>query len=183
MTATPPSHVYYFDVGAGSWAGTFTFKVTSWREALGAGIGVKNLLLVAAMAATQRVVGGSNLTSVVVPHPDEGVFGVVDNDVRLTKFTVGLYSLQERYILAVDGRNVTVVAHEHFGPVPGILSRAFEYPAEIRDGGLGSIYHMPLLGSPWTATYEVGPDRRSLAGTLRCKWAEASERATRESAD
>ena len=182
MTATPASHVYYFDVGAGSWAGTFTFKVTSWRKALAAGIGVKNLLFDAAMAGTQRVVGGSHLTSVVVPHPDEGVFGVVDNDVRLTNFTFGLYSIQERY-LALDDRNVRVVAHEHFGPVPGILTRTFEYPAEIRGCGLGSIYHMPLLGSPWTATYEIGPDQRSLAGTSRCNWAEASERATRESGE
>jgi hypothetical protein len=36
-----------------------------------------------------------------------------------------------------------------------------------------------LLGSPWTATYQVGTGRRSLAGELRCTWAEAHEQAHR----
>ena len=47
-----PSHIYYFEVGAGGWAGTFRFRVTGWREMLRARIGFKNLLLVAAMQAT-----------------------------------------------------------------------------------------------------------------------------------
>jgi len=182
MSAQLPSHIYYFEVGAGRWAGTFRFGVTGWREMLRAHIGVKNVLLAAAMQVTQRVTGPSRLTSVVVPHPDEGEHGVVDNAVRLTRFRVHLYDLHERYVLSPDGQGVRVVAREHFGPIPRILSRSFEYPAQIRSDGLGSVYHMPLLGSPWTATYQVGTDRRSLAGALRCTWAEADERATRSDA-
>ena len=174
-----PSHIYYFEVGAGGWAGTFRFKVTGWREMLRAGIGVKNLLLVAAMQATQTVAGPSRLTSVVVPHPDEGECGVVDNAVRLSRFRIALYDLHERYVLSPDGREVRVIAQERFGPIPRILTRRFEYPAQIRSDGLGSTYQMPLLGSPWTATYQVGTDRRSLAGELRCSWAEAHEQASR----
>jgi hypothetical protein len=180
MASPPPSHIYYFDVGAGSWVGTFDLKVTSWRRLLGARIGVKNTLLVAAMRTTQTLTGPSHLTSVVVPHPEEGPLGVVDNDVRLSRFGVELYSLQERYELDADGRSVWVVAHERFGPIPRTLSRAFAYPAEIRADGLGSTYHMPLLGSPWIATYEVGADRASLAGTLQCDWALAHEQARRQ---
>jgi hypothetical protein len=179
MIQQQPSHLYYFEVGAGSWAGTFTFKVTSWSQLCRARIGIKNILLVAAMGATQKVAGPSRLTSVVVPHPDEGECGVVDNAVRLTSFLVTLYDLHERYILDIDGQRVKVIAREQFGPIPGIVSRTFQYPAEIRSDGLGSTYHMPLLGSPWVATYEVGADRKSLAGTLRCIWAEAHERATK----
>ena len=179
MSAQLPSHIYYFEVGAGGWAGTFRFRVTGWREMLRARIGFKNLLLVAAMQATQTVTGESRLTSVVVPHPDEGESGVVDNAVRLSRFRIPLYDLHERYILSPDGQGVRVVAREHFGPIPRILSRSFEYPAQIRSDGLGSTYHMPLLGSPWTATYQVGTDRRSLAGELRCTWAEAHEQASR----
>lgn len=179
MSAQLPSHTYYFDVGAGDWTGTFRFRVTGWRELLRARIGVTNLLLVGAMQATQSLTGPSRLTSVVVPHPDEGERGVVDNAVRLSRFRIRLYDLHERYILSGDGRGVKVVAREHFGPVPRILSRTFEYPAEIRPDGLGSTYHMPLLGSPWTATYQVGADRRSLSGELRCVWAEAHEQAAR----
>ena len=156
VSAQLPSHIYYFQVGAGGWAGTFRFRVTGWREMLRARIGFKNLLLVAAMQATQTVTGESRLTSVVVPHPDEGERGVVDNAVRLSRFRIPLYDLHERYILSPDGQGVRVVAREHFGPIPLILSRGFEYPAQIRADGLGSTYHMPLLGSPWTAIYQVG---------------------------
>jgi hypothetical protein len=181
MTAKPPSHVYYFEVGAGTWRGTFTFRVTSWRGARRASIGLKNLLLVVTMQATQRTIGPSRLLSVVAAHPDEGEFGVADNRVELSALGLRLYDLRERYVLSPDGQGVKVFAHEHFGPVPVILTRQFEYPAEIRSDGLGSTYHMPLLGSPWTATYAVGDDRRSLAGTLICDWAQADERATRDS--
>lgn len=179
MTDLPPSHIYYFEVGAGTWAGSFTFAVASWRALLRAGVGVRNLLLVAGMSITQKIAGASRLTSVVVPHSDEGEFGVVDNAVRLTSFGVSLYDLRERYVLGTDGESVRVIAREHFGPIPKILTRRFEYPARIRPDGLGSTYHMPLLGSAWTATYQVGADRTSLAGTLVCSWAEAHEQATK----
>ncbi len=182
MSPARASHVYYFEVGAGRWTGTFRFKVTSWREVRQAKIGIRNLLLVAALTLTLRVAGPSRLTSLVVPHLDEGECGVVDNAVALSSFGLTLYDLHERYVLDPDGRRVSVIARERFGPIPRVLTRTFEYPAEIRQDGLGSIYHMPLLGSPWTATYEVGVDRRSLAGTLRCSWAEAHEQAVRESA-
>jgi hypothetical protein len=84
-------------------------------------------------------------------------------------------------VLAPDGTGVTVVADERFGPVPGVMGRKFTYPAEIHPSGLGSTYHMPLLGSPWTATYTVGADRKSLAGELVCDWAQATESARRVS--
>ena len=119
MPRQPPSHTYDFDVGAGTWAGTFTFNVTSGRESGRASVGLKNLLLVAAMRLTQRIVGPSDLTSVVVPQPEHGELGVVDSTVR--------------------------------------------------------------LGSPWTATYQVGADRASLAGKPTCSWAEADEQATKRS--
>jgi hypothetical protein len=74
---------------------------------------------------------------------------------------------------------VTVQAAERFGPVPGLLTRSFAYPAKIRDGGRASTYHMPLLGDQWTATYQVGADARTLAGSLVCAWAQATEEASK----
>ncbi|MFG2985542.1 hypothetical protein ACGFYQ_30515 [Streptomyces sp. NPDC048258] len=177
-----PSHIYYFDVGAGNWQGEFTFRVTSWRRLRNtAGVGLRNRALVVAMALTQRLTGASRLESTIVATPSAGAFGVADNVVRLSKFGVTLYLLKERYLLAPDGRGVTVEANEQFGPVPGILSRKFTYPAEIQPSGMGSTYHMPLLGSPWKATYQVGADRQSLAGELVCDWAKATENARRVS--
>lgn len=175
-----PSHVYYFDVGTGDWRGLFTFRVTSWRRLRRTrGVGLLNRALVVAMDLTQRLTGPSRLDSTIVASPSAGAFGVADNVVRVSKFGVTLYLLKERYVLAPDGRGVTVEANEQFSPVPAILTRKFTYPAEIHPSGLGSTYHMPLLGSPWTATYEVGADRQSLAGELVCDWAKATESARR----
>jgi hypothetical protein len=44
----------------------------------------------------------------------------------------------------------------------------------------GSTYRWPLLGSPWTASYALGDDRRSLAGARVCDWAQADEWASRD---
>ena len=171
------SHVYYFDIGAGVWRGAFTFHITSWRRLTQSRIGIKNQILAMAMHITQRSIGASRLDSTIVPKPEEGAFGVAENAVKISKLGVPLYVLRERYLLDGDGVRVTVDARERFGPLPYLLTRTFTYSAEIRDGGMGSTYHMPLLGSRWTATYQVGPDRGTLEGELKCDWARATERA------
>jgi hypothetical protein len=173
------SHVYYFEIGAGTWHGHFTFRVTSWRVLGRSRIGLRNGLLVVVMHVLQRCTGAVRLDSTIVPKPAEGACGVAENSVRLSRFGVPLYLLHERYVLDQDGTDVIVEAAERFGPVPHILSRTFTYPAEIRDGGMASTYHMPLLGAQWLATYQVGADRASLAGTLVCEWAKATEAAHR----
>ncbi|MBM7808046.1 hypothetical protein JOD57_003883 [Geodermatophilus bullaregiensis] len=174
-----PSHVYYFEIGAGTWRGTFSFRVTDWRGLLRSGIGVRNLVLVAAMALTQRLTGRARLRSVIMPRPEEGPFGTALNRVRLSRLGITLYDLDERYELAPDGTGVSVHAAERFGPIPRILTRSFTYPALIRNGGMSSTYYMPLLGAPWTATYDVSADRRALSGTLTSAWAIATEDAVR----
>ncbi|QES46968.1 hypothetical protein DEJ50_02975 [Streptomyces venezuelae] len=166
-------------MGVGDWEGRFTFRVTSWPRFRRTRVGLRNRALVVAMVLAQRLTGPPRLESTIVADPSAGAFGVADNVVRLSTFGVTLYLLKERYLLAPDGTSVTVEAHEQFGPVPGIVTRTFGYPAEIQPSGLGSTYHMPLLGSPWTATYEVGADRQSLAGQLVCDWARATENVRR----
>ncbi|TQF01362.1 hypothetical protein E6W39_02810 [Kitasatospora acidiphila] len=183
MTGVPPidapSHVYYFQVGTGTWHGSFAFRVTSWSRLRAGRIGLRNTVLVAVMQLTQWVTGKSQLASTIVAKPSEGAFGEADNTVRLSKFGVTQYLLRESYVLDPDGTGVTVHAKEQFGPVPGILSRSFTYPAEIHEGGLSSTYHMPLLGDQWTATYHVAPGHDGLAGHLVCGWAIATEEVRR----
>ncbi len=174
-----PSHVYYFEIGAGTWRGTFAFSVTDWRALVRSGIGVRNHLLVVAMVLTQRLTGRTRLRSTIVPRPEEGPFGTALNRVRLSRFGITLYDLEERYVLDPDGTGVVVHADERFGPVPKVLTRSFTYPARIRDGGKASTYYMPLLGAPWTASYRVSDDRRALSGTLTSGWAIATEDAAR----
>ncbi|MGH9199511.1 MAG: hypothetical protein ACRD1T_27745, partial [Acidimicrobiia bacterium] len=89
------------------------------------------------------------------------------------------YLLKEQYILDPDGSRVRVEAQERFGPLPHLLTRAFTYPAEIHSDGMTSTYHIPLLGSQWTANYTVSEDRSQLSGELVCSWAKAREAADR----
>jgi hypothetical protein len=174
-----PSHLYYFAFGTGVWHGTFQLSVMSWKNLRGARIGLINTLLVGMLVAVQRLLGPARLDSTITARPDDAFFGVAENIVRLSQMRTTLYLLRERYLLSPDGSAVWVDALEQFGPVPRLRIRRFEYPAEIAAGGLGSTYHMPLLGSEWTATYRFSDDRMELSGVLRCSWAEARESARR----
>lgn len=169
------NHTYYYDVGVGDWTGHFGFRVTSWRTFFKASIGLKNRLLVLAMAVTSRVLGRSLIVSRLEPAGREGDADVVANDVRITKFGVTLYLLRERYHLNPDCRQVWVKSQERFGPIPFLFNTTKEHPAEIMDGGMRSVYYMPLLGTDWEGRYTVQPDRNHIDAVLVCPWAEASE--------
>ena len=169
------SRAYYFQVGAGVWRGTFLFRVTSWRRLLGAGIGVKQVSLAAAMAVLTRVVGRATIDSEIWPHPDQGVFGTARNHVRIHRLGLTLYVLDEVYTLDPDGRSVAVEARERFGPIPSLFRNSKQHPAKIDSDGLGSTYYFPLLGSPWVGRYTVAAGRRHIDGHLTCDWGEARE--------
>jgi hypothetical protein len=179
---TKDNQIYYFRVGQGRWVGRFGFALNSWGALRGAPIGAKNQLLAASMAILIRLTGRADLESVIGGDPDAGEAGVATNVVRITRLGATLYLLRETYTLAADGVRVSVEANERFGPIPGILSRHFTYLAEIHDGGTRSVYHMPLLGSPWLAQYKVADDKRHLSGELVCDWAQATENIARTGA-
>ncbi|MFD2011475.1 hypothetical protein [Streptomyces narbonensis] len=170
-----PNRVYYFDIGTGTWHGKATFRVTSWRRLRRSRIGLTNKLLVTAMHVVERLTGAPKQESTIVAKPNEGEFGQADNVVRISKFGVTLYLLEERYVLHSDGIGVTVLGDERLGPVPRLLTRSFTYSAEIRDEGMAATYLMPLLGAMWTADYRVAPDRQSLFAELVCDWGRATE--------
>jgi hypothetical protein len=169
------NQAYYFTVGQGVWRGHFSFRITD-REALRrAPIGFKHRFLARGMQLVQRLLGDSRLDSQIWASPDEGDFGVARNRVRISRFRITLYLLNERYTLNPDGKGVVVNALERFGPVPFLFRNRKEHPAEIHAEGLSSTYWMPLLGTNWTADYTVAPSRRQIGGLLRCPWAECTE--------
>jgi hypothetical protein len=112
---------------------------------------------------------------VIVASPDEGEAGVARNHVRIHRFRLTLYQLDESDTLNANGSDVAVHARERFGPIPLMLRNEKRHPAVIHDGGFSSTYYMPLLGTSWTANYSVAPDRRLIKGRLACAWAEAVE--------
>ncbi|MFF8381871.1 hypothetical protein ACF07V_37925 [Streptomyces sp. NPDC015661] len=170
-----PHHVSYFDIGTGTWQGTAAFRVTSWRRLMRSRIGWTNKLLVTAMHTIELLTGAPRQDSNIVAKPDEGEFGRADNVVRISKFGVTLYLLEEQYVLASNGTGVTVNGHERLGPVPGLRTRTFTHSAEVRDEGMAATYRMPLLGTPWTGNHQVAPDRRSIFAELPCDWGRATE--------
>jgi hypothetical protein len=171
----PDSHVYYFDVGRGRWAGDFTFRVTDWPRLRRASIGTTNLFLVAGMHTILRVFGKARLESEVTGDPDEGPAGVANNIVKITKLGIPLYLLHERYDLDPNGTDVSVVSQERFGPIPFLFNVRKMCSARIKAGGRGAVYQIPLLGDDWVADYSVRPDGNHINARLQCPWSSAEE--------
>ncbi len=180
MTGRPArpadNQTYYFEIGRGVWRGRFTFQLTDRKALKRARIGLKHRLLARGMSLVQRVAGDSRLDSEIWASPDEGDFGVARNVVRISRFRLTLYLLKEQYTLNADGKGVVVNARERFGPIPFLFRNRKEHLAEIHADGMSSTYYMPLLGTDWTADYQVEPGRREIGGVLRCAWAECTER-------
>lgn len=169
------NQTYYFTIGQGVWRGRFSFRLTD-RDALRRDpIGLRHRLLARGMQLVQRLLGDSRLDSEIWASPDEGDFGVARNRLRISRFRITLYLLNEQYTLDRDGKGVVVDARERFGPIPFLFRNTKQHPAEIHEAGLSSTYWMPLLGTDWTADYTVAPGRREIAGLLRCPWAECTE--------
>lgn len=172
---TLASHRYYFATGGGRWVGMFDFQLTDWRAFVKDRIGIMNRLLVCLMVALTTLFGGARITSVLAGDPEREPAGIATNEVRITKWGITLYLLQERYLLHPDGRRVTVDSRERFGPIPHLFRSSKAHPAEILDGGTRAVYYMPLLGTEWIGRYEVLLDGDRIDATLTCEWAEASE--------
>src|SRR5919201_1242463 len=167
--------VYYFDVGVGRWRGSFRLKITSWRAFFRDPIGPKYRFLTLWLVATLDLFGPPPIVSRLGGDPGAGEAGTVANSVRITRFGIPVYALDEHYVLDPDGRGVHVVANERFGPIPFLFRDHKEHSAKIEDGGMRAVYDLPLLGTRWVATYRVRPDREHIDSTLVCGWAEAHE--------
>lgn len=173
-TSLSDSQTYYFVIGKGTWRGTFSFGIASWRGFLGAKLGIKNHLLLLGMQASQ-LLGKSRIDSTLWARPQEGVAGVAGNTVRISKLGLTLYLLKETYTLAANGSDVAVHAHERFGPLPFLFNNEKRHPAVIHSGGMSSTYYIPLLGAQWIANYTVAANREHIDGHLTCPWAQARE--------
>jgi hypothetical protein len=169
------SQIYYGEVGRGRWEGTFTFRLTSWPIFRRARLGVKNRFLILSMATVQRLFGASRMTSKIWLEEKHESLGFVHNAIRLTKWHIPIYVVEETYTLDLDGNSVVVEARERFGPVPFLFRVKKRYPATIHPPGTSSTYWIPLLGADWIATYHVREDRRNLEGKIVCDFAEATE--------
>ena len=178
-STTLDSHVYYFDIGAGDWAGDFRLRITDWTKLRRASIGVKNLLLVTSMHLILLLFGKARMISTVAALPDRGPVGQAVNLVRISKLGVTLYLLDERYELDSDGTNVRVVSNERFGPIPFLFKVSKEAPARIKAGGMGAVYQIPLLGDDWICDYTVRSDRQHIDARLDCPWSSVEEKIAR----
>ena len=170
-----PSHVYYFELGRGSWRGRFAFRVTSWRGFWRERLGLRNRFLVLGLAVFTRAFGRSAIESEMSADPEAGSFGVARNRLRIDRLGITLYLAEEEYVLAPDGTAVEVSASERFGPIPFLFRDTKRFTAVIHEGGHDSTYSMPLLGGDWTARYHIRDDGGHIDGHIEGPWGEATE--------
>ena len=169
------NQIYYFQIGAGEWEGSFSLLVNNWRAFWVDHIGIRNRFLVIAMFLFQKITGAAAISSNMLAHPEQGRFGVATNAIRIHKWELTLYFLDEEYDLDPNGSGVQVRSHDHFGPFSFFFRDSMEYPAVIHAGGMSSTYYMPLLGTNWVCNYTVEPDRNHVDAVLQCSWAQAHE--------
>lgn len=177
-SATPAlldSQLYYFRIGRGTWRGAFGFRITDRDAFRNARLTVKERLLARGMALASRLTGNARIDSDVWARPEEGLAGVAGNTVRISRFRITLYLLEETYTLDENGTDVAVHCHERFGPIPFLLRNEKRHPAAIHADGMSSTYYIPLLGADWVASYTVHADRTHIDGVLTCAWARATE--------
>jgi hypothetical protein len=174
--APPANQVYYLRVGQGVWSGRFTFALTDRAAFHSDRIGLVNRFLALCFIVCMRLVGWGAITS-ALHQVHDGAPGVrVRNHVRIHRFGVTLYVLDETYTLSSDGTGVTVDASERFGPVPFLFRNRKHHTAQVLDGGMRAVYSLPLLGATWIADYHVRDGLRHIDSTLTSAWAEAHER-------
>src|SRR3954454_21460335 len=174
------SQTYYFEIGAGQWRGSFSFRITDSDRYKRSSLTRKQRLLVRGMALTHRLTGNSRVDSDVWARPEDGEAGGAGNTVRISRFGITLYLLKETYTLDKNGSDVAVHAHERFGPIPFLFNDEKRHSAVIHADGMSSTYYIPLVGADWKATYAVRPDHAHIDGLLTCPWAQATETIDRD---
>jgi hypothetical protein len=100
-----PNFIYYFDIGLGEWQGKFLLTVTNWRKYWADHLGSKNRFLSLSLFLVLKLVGSAPITSHLEGDAQAGPGGVVANRVRISKFGLTLYLLEEHYHLDPDGTN------------------------------------------------------------------------------
>ncbi|MFL6233922.1 MAG: DUF5995 family protein [Thermoanaerobaculia bacterium] len=172
---TAANRIYYFEIAPGTWTGTFTFELGSWRLLWSSSMSFVDKLLASAMAVFQKVFGPATVSSTVTPHPDRGTFGVATNDLRIFKSWFPLLHSSEEYTLLPNGSGVRVDARVSFGPIPFLFREHDVYPAMVQDGGFRNLYHIRLLGARFLGDYRVQPDRAQVRSQLENDWAVGHE--------
>ncbi len=172
---SPASHVYYVQLGRGTWKGTFHFKITNWTVFTRANLGVKFRFIALATHLVGKWLGPSTITAHMEALPERGELGVVRNEIRMHKFWLCIYRQSIEYLLGPDGSSATIIGWERHGPIPGLLTHRIEHWGRIAPDGHHAQYDIPMLGDRWTGNYTISTDGKKLQSRLICAWAEAQE--------
>ncbi len=175
LTTRLPNQIYYFEIGAGRWIGTFEFKITDGSAFKRAPVRGVFRLLGHLLEWVQRLVGPAKILSEIYPHPDEGESGVSRSRVWIRKFGVTLYAMSGIYVLGPNGCDVEITLRERFGPIPWPFWRTKHATAKITPDGMGSAYTMTLLQDQWAGRYTVWPSRMIVRAVYTSTWGWARE--------
>jgi hypothetical protein len=167
------SHVYYFEIGKGSWRGTFSFRITDFKKFFSARLGFVNKCLCLLTHFLLKLFGPAKIGSRIEPFPERSA---ATNDIFMKKLGLVIYRQVIEYRLDPDGEHVTVVGWERHGPIPFLLKHTIEHWGAIHEGGMKSTYRIPMLGDTFVACYAVAANRNFIESHMQCPWAEAQER-------
>src|SRR4051812_12293695 len=84
-TAELDNRVYYFEIGAGRWAGAFSFRIADPVAFKHAALSRADRLLARLLHVSDGLLGAARIVSRVVGYPDEGTAGIMRSRVRIRK--------------------------------------------------------------------------------------------------
>src|SRR5436309_1438020 len=93
-----PNAIYYFGIGVGEWRGSFRMRITNWKAFLCDPIGIKYRFLTLWLVAMLDLFGPAPIRSRLTGDATAGDAGVVTNAVKISRFRIPVYVLNERYV-------------------------------------------------------------------------------------
>ena len=173
------SHVYYFDIGEGRWAGSFGFSIEDRAKFRTARLAPWDRVLAHALGVVQRLPGEAEMRAEILCDPEEGEAGVARVEVSVKRFGLEIYQLRGHYGLRANGADVAIEIEERFGPV-GMPWRTKRATAKITEAGLRATYTMPILGEDFVGVYDLDADRTFLDAKYHSAWGLSSETMRRQ---
>lgn len=169
-----PLHRRYYALAAGTWVGTYTFRITRPLGLLTADLPWFDKATLIALAAAEWVLGPASLRTVVHPTADPDL---VEHDAILSRWGLTLYRARRRLQLDPDGVSLQVTGHEQTWPFLGPPRALAPGHGTTRDPQ-HTDYVMAMAGASWEVRFVIGP--RHAWSDVTTPWAHGQERLVRQ---
>lgn len=165
----------YYQAGDGAWTGSFTFEITDPRAFLAPDAKLPERMSALLLHTTLKALGKATISSAIeAPRGTLRAKGratvVVVTSPLLRLSPLKIYSLRGYYTLDPNGRDVHVLMHEEYGPIPFLFQREIKGDAVITQDGRRAEYHIEMFGCPWVGVYDIAPGLDHVDVEYRSAW-------------